>query len=302
VDLNAFGRGRTLGLRGLYSDRESSLRLYHVVPNFLGRRTTLEAFVEGNRERIEGTLVKGWKTWLQVTFPRVRRTQHRVYALIDDREISDTDPDTPLKERVLSPFVGWQLNYDTRQRQLTASGNRGVAFTLDVAGAHEAAGSDFSVLGVFSQLRTFLPLTENVERPLTWAQSVRTSLLEPFDDELPRVDRLRLGGEYSVRGYPRESLGPLDQEGVPLGGEVLFVLNEELHFPVWRGLTGLLFFDAGNVWESRHAIDSKLFTSTGIGLRASSPVGPLRLDLAFPLDRREDDPDYRFYFGFGTVF
>ena len=44
------------------------------------------------------------------------------------------------------------------------------------------------------------------------------------------------------------------------------------------------------------------FKSAGVGLRYASPVGPLRLDVGFPLDQRTTDPDYQVYFGFGTVF
>ena len=49
-------------------------------------------------------------------------------------------------------------------------------------------------------------------------------------------------------------------------------------------------------------IDSQLFTSVGLGLRATTPIGPLRLDIAFPLDRREGDDSYKVYFGFGNIF
>ena len=89
----------------------------------------------------------------------------------------------------------------------------------------------------------------------------------------------------------RRIAGPLDADGEALGGEVFFVLNEELYVPLWRSLAGVVFFDAGNVWATKSAIDSRLFTSVGLGLRSPSPIGPLRLDVAVPLDRRpEIDP------------
>ena len=64
-----------------------------------------------------------------------------------------------------------------------------------------------------------------------------------------------------------------------------------------------MFLDAGNVWESRDALDSELLTSAGVGLRAATPIGPLRLDVAVPFDRRSDvDDSVRVYLGFGNVF
>ena len=50
------------------------------------------------------------------------------------------------------------------------------------------------------------------------------------------------------------------------------------------------------------AFDSELLTSIGLGLRASTPAGPIRLDVAFPLGRREGDDSVKFYLGFGNVF
>ena len=90
---------------------------------------------------------------------------------------------------------------------------------------------------------------------------------------------------------------------MPLGGEVFLILNHELYLPLWGALRGVAFLDAGNVWESTSTIDSEIFTSIGVGLRWSSPVGPLRLDLAHALDRREGiDPEFKVYFGFGNIF
>jgi outer membrane protein assembly factor BamA len=162
-------------------------------------------------------------------------------------------------------------------------------------------------LGIFGQLKLFGWPGRAMGRgggAFTWAQSFRAALLEPYDStEIPTSERLRAGGEHSVRGYRTESLGPLDDEGNALGGEVLFIVNQELRFPLQRDwLSGLVFFDAGNVWESRESIDSGLFKSVGLGLRALTPAGPLRFDVAFPLDRRVGDDRVKVYFGFGHVF
>jgi translocation and assembly module TamA len=67
-------------------------------------------------------------------------------------------------------------------------------------------------------------------------------------------------------------------------------------------LTGLLFADAGQVWKSWSDVNADLTTALGLGLRARTPIGLLRLDLAFPLDRRPGDRSYRVYLGFGNAF
>ena len=116
-------------------------------------------------------------------------------------------------------------------------------------------GSDLTILALFTQFKVFLPIGNPQDGRLSWTQSFRTGLENAKDDEIPVIDRLRLGGEFSVRGYPTDSLGPTDAEGVPLGGEVMFVMNQELHSRLWGPVTGLVFFDVGNVWESFGSVD-----------------------------------------------
>ncbi len=313
IDQNFLGRGTTLGLRALYSDIDDrSLRLYHVTPRVRGTSGSLEIFLEGKSEVTEGLLVDGVESWAQLTFPLGPRATHRVYVRHQDLSITDAAPDEGVvlvapKQHLKIPSLGWQLSYDTRDHALGRRRADGLFLGLDFTFTDDSLGSDVSALGLFSVLKHYRSLLRSREpsKQLTWAQSVRAGFLEPFEGTpVPFVTRLRAGGEYSVRGYRTESLGPLDAEGNALGGEVLFILNEELHFPIWGDqLSGLAFFDAGNVWQATDTLDSELFTTLGVGLRASTPAGPLRLDVGFPLDRRDGiDDSVRFYIGFGNIF
>jgi outer membrane translocation and assembly module TamA len=98
---------------------------------------------------------------------------------------------------------------------------------------------------------------------------------------------------------PRESFGDIER---PLGGEALFVMNQELRFPIFRDFGGVLFLDVGNVWEQVGDFGQDLEFGVGAGARWRSPVGLLRLDVAAPLDPREGEKKLRLYFGFGHVF
>jgi outer membrane translocation and assembly module TamA len=128
----------------------------------------------------------------------------------------------------------------------------------------------------------------------------------PFrGQELIRDERFFAGGPYSVRGYELESLGPQESLGSvrrAAGGEALVVINEELRLELPWDLVGLAFFDAGQVWARPGDADLDLAKSIGLGLRARSPLGLLRFDAAYPLDRRPEEARYKLYFGFGNAF
>jgi hemolysin activation/secretion protein len=270
-----------------------------MIPRIIGPKSSLELFLEGRDDvEVEQTIaVKGVEGWVQLTFRGFGGHQMRTYAVVERRDVTALDPAVPVDDLVLSPRFGWQAVFSNIDTTIGVSRRKGTFVGLDFSGSSTALGSDVSSLATFGQFKWFIPM-----RGFTWAQFWRIGLQEAFDDEIPFVDRLRLGGEFSVRGYPNNTLGPLDPNGVSLGGEVLFVVNQELHHHIWGGIDGLVFFDAGNVWLDRDSVDSELFRSTGFGLRYASPVGPLRLDVGFPLDKRPDDPDYEIYFGFGMVF
>jgi outer membrane protein insertion porin family len=109
-------------------------------------------------------------------------------------------------------------------------------------------------------------------------------------DELPASERFFAGGDTTVRGFTLDRLGTpetIDQDGFPTGGNGLIVLNIEARVPLRGGLGAVAFIDGGNVWRLVSDMDfSQMRGSVGFGLRYRSPVGPIRVDLGFKLDRR----------------
>ncbi len=310
ADRNFLGRGQTLGLRAIYlGSNDRALGLHHAWPRVAGTRNLLEFFVEDSVEVDTGTVVDGVEAWTQLTIPLSRRRQTRFYVQYQDREFEPENAaaDALADENARNVYFGWQYVFDGRERAVGHLQD-GLFAGVDLSGASDNLGSDFGEARLFGQAKILYPIGRGrvsrwSERRMRWAQSVRIGWLEARRGVIPRVDRLTAGGEFSVRGYRSDSLGPLDEDGAPLGGEVFLILNHELHLPVRGDLDAVLFFDAGNVWESTSTLDEELFTSAGFGFRTPSPIGPLRLDVAFPLDRRAGiDSDYEIYFGFGTSF
>lgn len=112
----------------------------------------------------------------------------------------------------------------------------------------------------------------------------------PIED-LPGSERFFAGGDTTIRGFALDTVGSgatISPRGFPRGGNALLILNAELRIPVWKDLGAALFVDGGNVFERVADVDlSDLRGSTGFGLRYESPVGPIRVDMGFKMDRRE---------------
>jgi len=166
--------------------------------------------------------------------------------------------------------------------------------------------------------------------PLGWGLVLKTNATIGYIQQLssskpiPISERYFLGGINSVRGYFLRSIAPrvLVPTGsrpdagttwFPVGGDKEFIFNVELEFPILPqvGIRGVLFYDAGNAF----AMDAKFFQdkqnnnlflnlyhSVGFGFRWFSPVGPLRFEFGFPLNRRPDDERFAFEFNIGNSF
>ncbi len=122
--------------------------------------------------------------------------------------------------------------------------------------------------------------------------------------DVPIYERYFLGGINSIRGFQTRSVGPKDAAtGDLIGGDTMMTANAEFLFPLFaaQNVKGLLFFDAGNAYDG--SIDfGDIRTAAGTGIRWFSPFGPLRLELGFNLDPREDEKASQWDFTIGTIF
>jgi translocation and assembly module TamA len=136
----------------------------------------------------------------------------------------------------------------------------------------------------------------------SWYGQSRIQLGQVFSRpgvSVPFTLLFRAGGDESVRGYAYQSLGPADATGTALGGHVLATGSLEIARPIARSIPsvwGAAFIDAGNAaddWQSFHAA-----IGWGVGIRWRSPVGPLRIDLAYGEQVRR----VRLHFSVGITF
>jgi outer membrane protein insertion porin family len=137
------------------------------------------------------------------------------------------------------------------------------------------------------------------------ATRLKVGSIEPYGEtqDVPSNVRFFAGGPGSVRGFSLNRVGPLDASGNPLGGSSLLEGSLELRFPLPDGFSGALFVDFGNVWSTpfTYRLDDLRYAA-GPGIRYLTPVGPLRLDIGFIIDRREGENFGRFEFSIGQAF
>ncbi|MCC7010309.1 MAG: BamA/TamA family outer membrane protein [Acidobacteria bacterium] len=111
------------------------------------------------------------------------------------------------------------------------------------------------------------------------------SVIAEDSTTIPFSRRYFLGGSTSLRGWGRFQVGPLNEDGLPIGGRALVLLSSELRFPAGGKLNGVAFVDAGSVGSSDWSDERlRLRVNIGPGLRYQTPVGPLRADLGYQLN------------------
>ena len=156
----------------------------------------------------------------------------------------------------------------------------GQRLSVDLRGASSALLSDNDLIQIRLHAKQILPFLGTSrwilrsEFGATW----RTDF-----SELPTSLRFFAGGDKSVRGYDLDELGPLDADGDVIGGDRLLSGSIEFDFPIRRNWSMALFSDAGSAFD-----DSPDFSySVGLGVRWYSPLGPIRADLAHPLNHSD---------------
>jgi outer membrane protein insertion porin family len=95
-----------------------------------------------------------------------------------------------------------------------------------------------------------------------------------------------------LRGFEWRDINVLDDEGKEIGGNKLVQFNVEYLIPLFKnlGIVGVLFYDTGNVFGEDESIDlGNLRKSAGYGFRWYSPVGPIRIEYGYILDRKEGE-------------
>ncbi len=203
--------------------------------------------------------------------------------LYEDFVVGEQKDDSTL----VMPGISWRRT----QADDAIRPTRGLRLFLEVRGSADALGSDVNFLRAAGQakwVRRILPRSRVILRA-----EAGVALTEGFS-ELPPSVRFFAGGDASIRGYDFKSLGPKDADGNVIGGSGKLIASAEYEFDIRPKWSIATFVDSGNAFDD---FDLEPQTGVGAGFRWQSPVGPIRVDLAKPLNGV--DRDVRLHVTFG---
>jgi translocation and assembly module TamA len=182
----------------------------------------------------------------------------------------------------LDPTQGWRVSGSAQPTAV--SGDDNVLF-----------------LRVEGQATAYMPLQDNAKTIV--AGRVRLGSIMGGEELTVPSDRLFYsGGGGSVRGYEYQGINPRLPDNTPRGGLSLFEASVELRRDLFRNFQGVVFVDAGAIGFQETPNFNNLRYGAGFGVRYRLPFGPIRADLAFPLDKREGDDDFQLYVSIGQAF
>lgn len=299
---NLGGRVRTVGIQGYLSSILRRVQLVGKDPRLFG--WTVPALVDYSVEhreeagftidrrstafRVDRRINPRWRGYLRYNWQR--------------QDLSDVTDVVALQEEKLENLllgdIGLALVRDERDDPLLTT--RGTYFTIGARLFNESLLSDSD----FWKVRVSGSGVHTFRNGLSFATSARLSLAETYGDtrRIPISERYFAGGHSTLRGFPRDEVGPLE-DGRPVGGEVMLLLNQELRFPIWGSLKGVVFYDAGNIYEELEEFDpSDLRHVLGTGARFDTPFGPLRVEYGWKLDRESGESGGEFHLAIGASF
>ena len=265
------GDGRTLGMPISYLRREE--------PSFTERTRSIGLHVRKRYTRELSAMVG---------------TEYRRSTVSDvDADVAD---DIQENSKVASVFG--QLRHDTRDQIFNPLTGHVATGFLEYA--PPAFGTDLEFVRLETAAAKFIPVTDH----LVLAGSVRSAFIVPAHstDEIPLQERYFNGGENNVRSFQRSELGPKDDDGDPVGGEVANTLNLEARYNWTNAWQTALFFDYGNVGLEFSDYFDDFREGVGAGVRYLLPVGSVRLDVAWNPSVRSGEDHWVTHLSIGMAF
>ncbi|MGA8599548.1 MAG: POTRA domain-containing protein [Bryobacteraceae bacterium] len=314
--INFMGTDHTLSLKTLLSNLEQRAALSYADPNFLGvdSQTFTVTGLYDNARNIQ--TYSSRREEASVELARRLSKPTRISFQFAYRRVSTGNvviPSLLVPQLLQSVRIGiFTVNLSQDRRDNAADAHKGIYNTLSVGIASNYLGSQRSFLKTLGRNATYT----RIGSKFVFARQTTFGVIMPFNypvglgpiNAVPLPERFVGGGSTSDRGFPENQAGPRDigvegtngsigqATGFPLGGNAVLFNNFELRFPlIGQNISGVLFEDAGNIYQTLNDVSfsyhqknledfNYMVQAVGFGIRYKTPVGPIRLDLAYALN------------------
>ncbi len=304
---NLFGKGYDVKLTGSFSAIDTNYIASFTDPRFLDSQMglgtdlyyTYYSYNDFDKDTIGGVL--------RMSYPLGFFTRLYWAYRLDWYDITDVAEDAAesieeAKGEAWASVFSVSALRDSTNRNINPSDGSKNSLSFEYGGGPLQGDDDFFKTIVDSSWYFLLPwFNENIFHTHGQVGGV-------FDNgtgnDVPVFEKFYLGGMQSVRGYDTRTISPRDTRTHELiGGDYEAFINLEYIFPLNSelGLVGLFFFDAGDAWDDSNDFDLK--KSVGAGIRWFSPMGPLRLEYGYGMDKTYDqDTQHKVEFSIGQFF
>ncbi len=313
---NFLGKGQDLRFNTTLSGRSQQFNVSFTEPYFLERDLSAGVDVFHTRAENDESSYDEQRSGfaLRMGYPLAENLRQRLNYTLNNTRIENVPVTASrfIREQEgdrLTSSVGQELTYDRRDSRRTPTDGYILRLSTDIAGL----GGDAKYIRVRTGGSAYFPLG-SPEWVLSFLGEV--GAIESLDDDVAITDRFFLGGD-TMRGFKTSGIGPRDlttSEEDALGGNYFARASLELGFPLGLpeelGLKGHAFVDAGTLWGNdaqplvteTFVEDNSIRLAAGAGVSWRSPLGPLRVDLAFPIMKEDYDQSQQFRLSFGTRF
>ncbi len=310
---NLLGTGQSVGAKTRIAKRQTLIDFDYEQPYFLGRHLMfgMNAYMKKEDLKSQSSFeekTNGLGTWIGYELAEYW-TQILGYGLRFDHigGLSSYASKFVRQQKVntIISSVYQTIMYDRRDSKIDPRSGYTTSLTNEFSGVGgDVKYSKNEIGGTY-----YYPLGEDV----TLSTRGKYGQIFGLGRTLRIADRYNLGGD-SLRGFDYAGVSPRDRTGIQdaLGGMKFYAMSLESTFPIGLpnefGIRGSTFIDAGSVWDSQYKSDPIVFdddairVSAGVGLAWRSPMGPLRVNFAWPLKKRTLDKTRMFLFGFSTQF
>ncbi len=310
-EANLFGYGKRLSLNAQIGGVTQLFYINYQDPNLLDTDWTLgtllfrtdRSYRDFDRKAFGGSVTVGRRLWGFLSGNATYRYEDVDIGGIEDEFISRITR----SDRIISSF-GIGLTWDSRNNLLDPSAGNLSNSNIEYSGI--GGNTDFVKYTISS--RQWIPF---------WFDTVlsvkgRYGMINLIDNgnDLVIGERFFLGGPYSLRGFgfrrvaPRLQTSESENDFVIIGGTQELLVSIDYIFPLINkvGLKGVIFLDMGNVFNDGEDLafnPADLKRDAGFGVKWISPLGPLRLEVGFPIgDRLSEEDSYEVQFTVGTLF